>query len=150
MENVALPCTDLTTPGRTFSPEELFLVWEELKVTMSLFRLELYIDVLNLLEHLLEWLDQCGVRMVTLVDESCSCKRCKSDNRRISKQTDFRSIQAVHSHLLQGVYNEQGALLHIFVQKRCHHQRRFEISVINSDRPAHIHRDGMFYLYDIS
>lgn len=68
--------TALKHPGRLFSPEELYVVLQELSEEIPSLRLERQNNILHFLEPLLNWLDECGVQTITQVKTSIRCEQC--------------------------------------------------------------------------
>ncbi|XP_074507020.1 uncharacterized protein LOC141777010 [Sebastes fasciatus] len=67
----------LHNPGRSFILSELAEILAELSNTVPSLCFSQTIDPPDLLQHVLAWLNDCGVRTTTQVTEECKCEECK-------------------------------------------------------------------------
>ncbi|XP_056240823.1 uncharacterized protein LOC130174706 [Seriola aureovittata] len=74
--------TALNNPGRVFTTAEIYEVLAELSDRVPTLRLAQYNDILDLLEHFLRWLNQCGVRTTAEINEPSTCEQCTFAPRR--------------------------------------------------------------------
>lgn len=68
--------TALSNPGRFFSPGELFAVLKELNEAIPYLRLGESNDILDFLQPLLGWLEECGVKTMIQMNEVFQCETC--------------------------------------------------------------------------